>query len=161
MEGMHPHELEQLAAQLLHGELSAEDFLGRVQRPTIADVGEAQIDLDRHRRCGFPEVVFAEGKTVAAMEKIFQAQIAHGIDVLATRMSAEQAAELLAKFPPARYNPIGPDVSHLRDGPQRGAAAMAGDEAGPGDDRHGRHQRSAGGRGGPGNGPVDRGRGER
>ena len=76
-------------------------------RLTIADVGEAQIDLDRDRRCGFPEVVFAEGKTVAAMEKIFQAQIAHGSDVLATRMAPEQAAELLTKFPQARYNPVG------------------------------------------------------
>ncbi|MGD0899553.1 MAG: nickel pincer cofactor biosynthesis protein LarB [Thermoguttaceae bacterium] len=74
---------------------------------TIADLGEAQVDLDRTRRCGFPEVVFAEGKTVAAMEKIFEAQLAHGADVLATRMSAQQAAELVARFPGARYNPIG------------------------------------------------------
>ncbi len=72
-----------------------------------ADLGEAQIDLDRHRRCGFPEVVFAEGKTVAAMEKIFQAQLDHGSKVLATRMTAAQAAELAAKFPQARYNPVG------------------------------------------------------
>ena len=68
--------------------------------PLTADVGDAQVDLDRHRRCGFPEVVFAEGKTVAAMEKIFQALLQHGADVLATRMSAEQAAELLAEVSP-------------------------------------------------------------
>ncbi len=72
-----------------------------------ADLGEAQIDLDRHRRCGFPEVVFAEGKTVAAMEKIFQAQLDHGSEVLATRMTPAQAAELAAKFPQARYNAVG------------------------------------------------------
>jgi hypothetical protein len=77
--------------------------LGRL----TADLGEAQIDLDRRRRCGFPEVVFAEGKTVAAMEKIFQAQLDHGGDVLATRMAAAEAAELAAKFPQARYNPVG------------------------------------------------------
>ena len=116
MEGMNAHELEQLAAKLLHGELSAEDFLGRVQRPTVADVGEAQVDLDRHRRCGFPEVVFAQGKTVAAMEKIFRAQIAHQVEVLATRMSAEQAAELRPLFPTARYNPIGRTFRIPREG---------------------------------------------
>ena len=104
---MDRHDLEQLAGQVLRGELSVKEFVARVYRPTVADLGEAQIDLDRHRRCGFPEVVFAEGKTVAAMEKIFQAQIAHGSDVLATRMAPEQAAELLAKFPQARYNPVG------------------------------------------------------
>ena len=44
--------------------------------PLTADVGDAQVDLDRPRRCGFPEVIFAEGKTVAAMEKIFEALLA-------------------------------------------------------------------------------------
>jgi pyridinium-3,5-biscarboxylic acid mononucleotide synthase len=104
---MNSHELEQLAGCLLRGELSVEAFVLRAQCPAIADVGEAQVDLDRHRRCGFPEVVFAQGKTVAAIEKIFRAQTEHGIDVLATRMTSEQAAELLPKFPLARYNPIG------------------------------------------------------
>jgi pyridinium-3,5-biscarboxylic acid mononucleotide synthase len=74
---------------------------------TIAHTGDAQVDLDRHRRCGFPEVVFAQGKTVAAMEKIFVALLDHGVDVLATRMAPEQAAELLAKFPNGRYNAVG------------------------------------------------------
>ncbi len=121
---MDRHDFEQLAAQVLRGELSVKQFVARVYRPTVADVGEAQIDLDRHRRCGFPEVVFAEGKTVAVMEKIFQAQIAHGGDVLATRMAAEQAAELLVKFPQARYNPVGRTFRI----PQ-GAAAEAGGQS--------------------------------
>jgi pyridinium-3,5-biscarboxylic acid mononucleotide synthase len=104
---MESQALEQLAARLVRGELSIADFVAAARQPAIANVGEAQLDLDRHRRCGFPEVVFAQGKTIAAMEKIFGAQAAHGIDVLATRMSAEQAAELLPRFPTARYNPIG------------------------------------------------------
>jgi NCAIR mutase (PurE)-related protein len=96
-----------LAERLLAGQLSVEEFSDRVTAPAIADVGEAQLDLDRRRRCGFPEVVFAEGKTVEAMEKIFKALVENGTDVLATRMSAEQAAELGSRFPAARYNPIG------------------------------------------------------
>ena len=104
---MTPSDLEQLATRLANGEVSVADFLGAVARSRIADLGEAQVDLDRHRRCGFPEVVFAQGKSVAAMEKIFQAQIAHGSEVLATRMTAEQAAELLPKFPGALYNAMG------------------------------------------------------
>jgi NCAIR mutase (PurE)-related protein len=104
---MSPHELEQLAARLLSGEISIQDFVGRATGPTIADVGPAQVDLDRHRRCGFPEVVYAPGKTVEAMERIFGALVAHGHDVLATRMTAEQAAELLPRFPTGRYNPVG------------------------------------------------------
>lgn len=104
--GMNTHDIEQLAARLLAGELSPADFARTLTPHRIADVGEAQLDLDRGRRCGFPEVVFAQGKTVAAMEKIFAALIEHGTDVLATRMSAEQAQELGPKFPSGVYNPI-------------------------------------------------------
>jgi NCAIR mutase (PurE)-related protein len=103
---MPQHDLRQLAAQLLAGELSLDEFVGRAN-PMVADVGDAKVDLDRPRRCGFPEVVFAEGKTVAVLEKLFTTLLHHGHDVLATRLSAEQAAELLAKFPAGQYNAIG------------------------------------------------------
>jgi len=105
--GMNSHDLEKLAQGLLAGELSVEQFVGRLHNPGIADVGEAQVDVDRHRRCGFPEVVFAQGKTVAAIDKIFRALIDHGADVLATRLSHEQATELKLKFPQGQYNPVG------------------------------------------------------
>jgi hypothetical protein len=104
---MEPHEIKHLAERLLGGGLSLQQFVDYLVGPRIADLGEAQVDLDRTRRCGFPEVVFAAGKSVAAMEKIFAAQAAHGADVLATRMSPEQAAELTIRFPTARYNPVG------------------------------------------------------
>jgi pyridinium-3,5-biscarboxylic acid mononucleotide synthase len=104
---MDPQGIRQLATRLMDGEISPEDFVRLASGPKTADVGDAQVDLDRHCRCGFPEVVFAEGKAVAAMAKIFEALLRHGSEVLATRMSAEQAAELLAMFPAARYNSIG------------------------------------------------------
>jgi NCAIR mutase (PurE)-related protein len=100
-------ELTELARRLLAGELSIEEFVGGAGGPAIADIGDAQVDLDRRRRCGFPEVIFAEGKTVAAMEKIFDALLRHDADVLATRMSPEQAAELAIRFPAGRYNAVG------------------------------------------------------
>ncbi len=73
----------------------------------IADLGDAQIDLDRPRRCGFPEVIFAEGKTTTTMVKIVETLLRNGADVLATRVSEEQAAGLLEKYPAARYNAVG------------------------------------------------------
>lgn len=117
---MNPHDLEQLAAQLLAGKLSMEEFVERASGPAIAHTGDAQVDLDRHRRCGFPEVVFAEGKTVAAMERIFTALVRHGHDVLATRMSPEQAAELSAKFPAGRYNAVGRTFRISKEAVQEG-----------------------------------------
>jgi len=123
---MNTPELENLAKQLLAGDLSAEQFVRRVNRPGIADVGEAQVDLDRQRRCGFPEVVFAQGKTVEAIEKIFHALIDHRVDVLATRMSAEQAVELQRKFPAGSYNPVGRTFRIPLDEQPAAAAAATG-----------------------------------
>ena len=104
---MNPHCIRECAARLLAGKMSLDEFIGQVSQPSVADVGEAQVDLDRQSRCGFPEVIFAEGKTVATMDKIIAAMLHHGHDVLATRMSPEMAAELLMKHPAANYNAIG------------------------------------------------------
>jgi pyridinium-3,5-biscarboxylic acid mononucleotide synthase len=98
---------EKLAQDLLAGRLSPAEFAERLEAHGIADVGEAQVDLDRHRRCGFPEVIFAEGKSVAVIEKICAAQLEHGVDVFATRMSAEKAEELVPRFPGSYYNAVG------------------------------------------------------
>ena len=107
--------LQHLSERFLNGELPPGDFLRQLtpflpqgeSREQIAHVGEAQLDLERGRRCGFPEVVFAEGKSVESLEKIFLSLTAHGINVLATRMSAEKGEYLLGKFPAGHYNPIG------------------------------------------------------
>jgi NCAIR mutase (PurE)-related protein len=67
----------------------------------------ATVDLDRRRRCGFPEVVFGPGKTITQLREIVSTLIAHNEPVLATRIDAQQAAGLLAAFPAGRYNEVG------------------------------------------------------
>jgi NCAIR mutase (PurE)-related protein len=74
--------------------------------PITVDIEEAHVDLDRRRRCGFPEVVYSEGKTAEAIVAIFEAQALHGERGLATRATPEQAAALLRRFPAAIHNPI-------------------------------------------------------
>ncbi len=75
-------------------------------RPATAELPAASVDLDRHRRCGFPEVVFGQGKTVEQLRGILAALVAQGADAFATRIDAEQAAGLVAAFPQGRYNTI-------------------------------------------------------
>lgn len=101
------HDIEQLARELLAGDLSVEDFAVRVCAAEAVDLGEARLDVDRPRRCGLPEVVYAQGKSVATIEKIFHELIRQGSDVLATRVSPEQADPLKREFPTGRYNPVG------------------------------------------------------
>jgi pyridinium-3,5-biscarboxylic acid mononucleotide synthase len=76
------------------------------RQPATADLGEVQLDLDRARRCGYPEAVFAQGKTVATLAKIFRRLLEAGEPVLATRVEADAAASLAADFPQARYNAV-------------------------------------------------------
>lgn len=62
------------------------------------------LDLDRARRCGFPEVVFGEGKCVDTLKAIFQQLLLDDAEVLATRIAGEKAVELLKTFPRGKYN---------------------------------------------------------
>lgn len=105
-QNMPKQQIQHLAEELLQGGLSIDDFVARLA-PGVADVGEARVDLDRQRRCGFPEVVYAQGKTVSAIQKIFDALLADGAEVLATRVSAEQGEALGNQFPAGRYNEVG------------------------------------------------------
>jgi NCAIR mutase (PurE)-related protein len=66
----------------------------------------ATVDLDRRRRCGFPEVIFGQGKTLEQLRQIVAKLLEHGEDVLATRIDVEQAAGLLLAFPEGRYNTV-------------------------------------------------------
>src|SRR5262245_24235478 len=99
--------VRELAERLARGALPLEEFLAQLVRPKTADLGEVQLDLDRRRRCGFPEVIFGEGKSLATLEKLIARMLEEGIDVLATRIRPETAAILTKRFPSARYNEIG------------------------------------------------------
>ncbi|MCC7087458.1 MAG: nickel pincer cofactor biosynthesis protein LarB [Pirellulales bacterium] len=101
---MLPDQLKSLAEQLAEGSLSLDGFLREVARPQTADLGEVQLDLDRRRRCGFPEVVFGEGKTLATLEKTIERMVGDRVDVLVTRTAPEVASALQHRFPAAEYN---------------------------------------------------------
>jgi pyridinium-3,5-biscarboxylic acid mononucleotide synthase len=98
--------IQNLAEQLLRGEVSLDHFLRGLVQPKTADLGDVQLDLDRRRRCGFPEVIFGEGKTLATLQRLIQRMLSEQIDVLATRISPDTAVALIEKFPAARYNAV-------------------------------------------------------
>jgi NCAIR mutase (PurE)-related protein len=65
--------------------------------------GFAEVDYQRAERCGFPEVVFAPGKTCEQVASIVQALVErHGV-VLATRATSEQAKATAQVVPDASY----------------------------------------------------------
>jgi NCAIR mutase (PurE)-related protein len=98
--------IESLARGLLDGELTLEAFMGQLQRPVTLRLGDVTLDVDRQRRCGFPEVVYAEGKSVSTLIQVFHALLDERMDVLATRLDREKAADLIGHFPAARYSEL-------------------------------------------------------
>jgi NCAIR mutase (PurE)-related protein len=74
------------------------------------------LDIDRARRCGFPEVVFGQGKSAETLIEIFQRLLAAEVDVLATRIDPEQAGLLQQTFSSGAYNEIARTFRVSRNG---------------------------------------------
>jgi NCAIR mutase (PurE)-related protein len=104
---MNRENVERLARQLLRGEVPLDQFVSTLSPHRTADLGEVSLDLDRQARCGFPEVVYGENKSVETLVKTCQRLIDEGLPVLATRVSADKAGQLGTAFPAGRYNAVG------------------------------------------------------
>ena len=70
----------------------------------FTDLGFARVDTDRARRCGFPEVIFGEGKTPAEVLAIGRTILAQDGVLLVSRASEEQHRALATDFPAARWH---------------------------------------------------------
>jgi hypothetical protein len=95
-----------LAEQLVSGSLDIPQFVECLGENSSVEMGDVTLDLGRDQRCGFPEVVFGQGKTIESLRKIFSRLIEAGQPVLATRIDQQQAESLLADFPEAQYNSL-------------------------------------------------------
>jgi len=73
---------------------------------------EFEFDLDRQARCGFPEVIYAPGKSVDAVVRAFSILIDAGQNAFATRCEPEQIAAVLKRFPDAIHNDLARTVRH-------------------------------------------------
>lgn len=80
--------------------------LDKLDDPAVADLGFAHVDLGRRQRCGFPEVIFCEGKACDWVEGVVHKLIEAKQHCLATRVSDAQSAHLAAKFPAAQQDRV-------------------------------------------------------
>jgi len=86
------------------GRLSVSKALALLHTRHERNLGFARLDLERHRRCGVPEVIYCEGKTPAQVVKIARAILAHNDNLLATRCSPEVVRALRRAFPKAKHH---------------------------------------------------------
>ncbi|MGE5701870.1 MAG: nickel pincer cofactor biosynthesis protein LarB, partial [Clostridia bacterium] len=96
--------IRDILQQVQTGELTpeaAESLLGQADGE---EMDYAKLDLGREKRTGFPEVIYAAGKTAEQLCGIFRRLQEYQEIVLATRVSAEQAELLLAEANDAVYH---------------------------------------------------------
>jgi NCAIR mutase (PurE)-related protein len=113
MAAMDRPDLERLLDAVRRGDLDVAQAAARLaavlpgggEPPTPAGP-ETVARVDRHRavRCGFPEVVFGEGKEAGDLVAIAHEILAHDTVLLVTRLDEAKAARLLAEVPGAVHH---------------------------------------------------------
>ncbi len=87
------------------GGITKEDAAESLSKAAFEDMGFANVDHSREARQGFPEVIYAAGKTKEQVLAIFQSlEAASDGSLLATRASSEQYDFVKAEMPEAEYD---------------------------------------------------------
>jgi len=96
--------LRKLLEAVASGDLSPDEAAHRLRYMPFEDLGFAKLDHHRAIRCGFPEVIFCQGKTVEQVAVIADRMVEQGSTVLATRASADVYEAVHAGHPEAIYH---------------------------------------------------------
>ncbi len=102
---MNPERILGLLNKVKDKKLSPKKALEALKTLPFEDLGFARVDLHRHLRKGFPEVIYCSGKTVEQIVKIAQEIRKSGSVVLGTRLEEEVFDKLKIYLPEAEYFP--------------------------------------------------------
>lgn len=116
-------QIRELLEQVRTGDVPVERALEQIRDLPYEDLGFATLDHHRALRRGFPEVVFAEGKTNAQAVKIVERMLAKPGPVLATRVPDDMAAALLAAHEDGVHNELARTLLWRSDAPAGGVPA--------------------------------------
>ncbi len=109
------------------GTLSLQAALEELRDFPMKDLSFAKLDIHRHLRVGFPEVVFCQGKTPAQLRGIVEGLLGGCGPFLATRATEEQFAAVRELDGDLRFDPVSRTISRRGRGPaavSRGTIAV-------------------------------------
>ena len=105
---MDAHDLLALYESIRDGAVSPAEFVLKIKTVPYEEAGDfAKVDLHRRVRCGFPEVIFGQGKTAEQIESILRVMLRHGEGGLVTRVAPDVAVHLQRVFPDGDWNVLG------------------------------------------------------
>ena len=103
---MEQDSLRTLLEDIRQGHISVDQGIDHLKHLPYESIdGFANLDHHRALRTGFPEVIFAQGKTPEQVAEIFARLLDHNQQVLATRVSQEMYQQIRERFPDAIYHP--------------------------------------------------------
>lgn len=109
---MDASQLVELISGVANGTVRVEDAVRALSAPPVSDLPgpsghvDARVDHDRALRCGFPEVVFCQGKTPEQTARIAAGILDRSPVLLATRASREHADAVREAAPDAEWHEI-------------------------------------------------------
>ncbi|MEN8149971.1 MAG: nickel pincer cofactor biosynthesis protein LarB [Planctomycetota bacterium] len=107
--------IENLLREVRDGATSPEDALDALKDLPFADLGVARVDTHRSLRCGFPEVIFCQGKRPEDVRKIAERLLEDGSRLLATRADREIFTAIREVAADAEWNDRARCVTVVRD----------------------------------------------
>lgn len=98
--------IAQLLEDFKQGRVTIEEAVSDLRHLPFEDLGYAKIDHHRTLRQGYPEVIFAEGKSVEQLVGIIEALLAKHNNILATRLSSDKYEQLEGRWPDMEYHAL-------------------------------------------------------
>jgi NCAIR mutase (PurE)-related protein len=89
------------------GRVAPADAVHKIRTFPFEAMGFANVDLHRRLRCGFPEVIYGQGKSAEQIEGILRALLRHEQGGLVTRVDPATFAHLERVFPEGESNRLG------------------------------------------------------
>lgn len=104
---MEPKKLKELLTNVRQGRVTLDEALELLKTLPFQELHFAKVDHHRALRTGFPEVIYAPGKTAEHIVQIARALLANGHNVLVTRAESSIGEYLQQTLPGCRYYPLG------------------------------------------------------
>ncbi len=101
---MNSESLRALLTAVRRGRVTTVAAMERLRDLPFEDLGYAKVDHHRSLRSGFPEVIFAEGKSQSQVVGIARAIIGRGQPLLVTRVSEAQLLALRQLAPKGEWH---------------------------------------------------------
>jgi len=98
-------ELRKMLKAVQDGSITPGEAMAGFRSAPYDDMGFAKLDLGREERCGIPEAVFCQGKSVGQIKSIARRMLERKGDLLATRASEEIYRAISEDAADAIYNP--------------------------------------------------------